>query len=128
RRRAAAASRAANPSDRFQKPAPFRPDVVVALDDVGETKVNALDAHVSQVYEWLPWVAGNQASVPKGAAERKAWLRKWREPRVSDTIRAALVKRYGAQKGNQVKYYEAFELCEYGRQPSLAELNKIFPK
>ena len=41
--------------DGFQKPAPFRPDVVVMLDDVWEQKVHALDAHTSQMYEWLPW-------------------------------------------------------------------------
>src|SRR5258708_35314018 len=42
--------------DGFQRPNPFRPDVAVAIDDVLELKFAALDAHVSQVYEWLPWV------------------------------------------------------------------------
>src|SRR5438093_2882671 len=51
--------------DRFQKPAPFRPDVVIAIDDVWDKKVAGLDAHVSQVYEWLPWVDGKLDSVPK---------------------------------------------------------------
>src|ERR687898_682495 len=61
--------------DRFQKPNPFTPDVAVAIDEVIEKKVDMLDAHVSQFYEWLPWVAGNLEKVPKGAAERKQWLR-----------------------------------------------------
>jgi LmbE family N-acetylglucosaminyl deacetylase len=114
--------------DRFQKPAPFRPDVVVAIDDVWETKLDAIDAHVSQVYEWLPWVAGRSAEIPADPAGRKKWLDGWRAQRVSDEIRAALEKRYGAERAGQVKRYEAFELCEYGRQSSLEELNKLFPK
>lgn len=114
--------------DRFQKPAPFRPDVVVAIDDVWDMKVSALDAHVSQLYEWLPWVAGRLADVPTGAAERKQWLTKSRSPRITDDVRAALVKRYGAEKARQIRYAEAFELTEYGSQPSLEALNKLFPK
>ena len=39
--------------DGFQKPAPFRPDIAVSIDDVVDRKVDALDAHVSQFYEWL---------------------------------------------------------------------------
>ena len=30
-------------------------DIVVSIDDVFEKKVNMLDAHASQFYEWLPW-------------------------------------------------------------------------
>src|ERR671923_868667 len=61
--------------DGFQRPAPFSPDVAVSIDDVIEKKIDMLDAHVSQMYEWLPWVAGDLEKVPKGAAERRAWLR-----------------------------------------------------
>src|SRR6266550_6939905 len=42
--------------DGFQRPQPFRPDVAIAIDDVFNQKIDALDAHQSQVYEWLPWV------------------------------------------------------------------------
>jgi LmbE family N-acetylglucosaminyl deacetylase len=114
--------------DGFQKPAPFRPDVVVMLDDVWEQKVHALDAHTSQMYEWLPWVDGRLSEVPNDAAERKQWLSKTRTPRISEELRSALAKRYGAEKAGQVRQYEAFELCEYGRRATLEELNNIFPK
>src|SRR5579884_2692552 len=60
--------------DHFQKPAPFRPDVAIDIDEVFAKKVDALDAHVSQVYEWLPWVDGKLAEVPKDPVERKQWL------------------------------------------------------
>jgi len=42
-------------------------------------------------------------------------------------VRAALVARYG-EKGRSVKHAEAFQLCEYGRQASKAELDEIFPR
>src|ERR1700688_3170296 len=45
-------------SDRFTRPQPFRPDIVVSIDDVFPKKIDMLDAHVSQFYEWLPWTTG----------------------------------------------------------------------
>ena len=48
----------------------------------------------------------------------------------SDTtpaVRAALEKWYGKEKGSQVKHAEAFEVCEYGRQPKDEDLRKLFP-
>ena len=114
--------------DNFQKPAPFRPDVAVSIDDVFETKINGLDAHVSQVYEWLPWVDGRLDQVPKDPVARKQWLTGARAGRISPALRAALEKRYGAERAGQIRHAEAFELCEYGRRPSLDELEKLFPK
>ena len=60
--------------DGFQKPNPFRPDVAVAIDDVFDKKIDALDAHVSQFYEWLPWVDGDLDKVPADPEARKRWL------------------------------------------------------
>src|SRR5712691_5239087 len=60
--------------DGFQRPQPFRPDVAIAIDDVFTKKIDALDAHQSQFYEWLPWVDGRLDQVPKDPAERKKWL------------------------------------------------------
>jgi len=114
--------------DGFQKPAPFRPDVVVAIDDVWEAKVNGLDAHTSQMYEWLPWVDGRLSEVPKDPAARKKWLAGSLERRMSDEIRAALEKRYGPDRARQVRRWEAFELCEYGSRVSLDELDRLFPR
>src|SRR5512134_3902123 len=38
--------------DHFEKPAPFRPDIVVSIDPVYDKKLDAMDAHTSQFYEW----------------------------------------------------------------------------
>ena len=80
--------------DRFERPNPFRADVTVAIGDAVEAKRDALDAHVSQFYEWLPWLDGRLQEVPAGAEARKRWL--------ADTWPAF------------VRPTEAFEICEYG--------------
>jgi LmbE family N-acetylglucosaminyl deacetylase len=113
--------------DRFQRPNPFRPDIAVALDSVIDRKIDALDSHVSQFYEWLPWVDGKLADVPKDPAERKAWLKRTRTGPINSATRASLVKWYGPEKGNAAQYYEAFEICEYGAQPDEARIRQLFP-
>jgi len=115
-------------SDRFTRPQPFRADIVVSIDDVYEKKINMLDAHVSQFYEWLPWVAGQLDAVPKDPSARKAWLAAWpiaaRE--AQPEWKEVLEKRYGAQ-ASRVQHVEAFEITEYGRQPSEEEIRRLFP-
>ena len=113
--------------DGFQKPAPFRPDVVVRLDDVWETKINGMDAHTSQFYEWLPWVDRRLDQVPKDPAERKKWLSKMRVQPINDSVRKTLVEELGTEAAAKVQYVESFELCEYGRRPSIDELRQLFP-
>ena len=113
--------------DGFQRPNPFRPDIAVAIDTVADKKIDALDSHVSQFYEWLPWVAGTLEDVPKDPVARKAWLKRSRLREPSAATRASLVKWYGAEKGNAAKYYEAFEICEYGAQPNEARIRQLFP-
>jgi len=113
--------------DNFQRPNPFRPDVVVSIDDAIEKKLDMLDAHVSQVYEWLPWHGERLDQVPKDPAARRKWLATGNYARpVSDALRAELRKWYGAA-GDKVRYAEAFEICEYGRRPTDQELKVLFP-
>ena len=84
--------------DNFQRPNPFRPDIAVAIDDVVDKKIDALDSHVSQFYEWLPWVDGKLSDVPKDPVERKAWLKRTRNRPPNPAVREALVKWYGPEK------------------------------
>ena len=114
-------------SDRFQKPAPFRPDIVVSIDDVLEKKIAALDAHVSQFYEWLPWVDGQLDKVPADPKARLAYLRSARKQPIDPLVKASLVKWYGAAKAETVDFVESFEICEYGRQPKEQEIRALFP-
>jgi LmbE family N-acetylglucosaminyl deacetylase len=113
--------------DNFQRPNPFRPDVVVSIDDVLDRKLHALDAHTSQMYEWLPWVAGELDQVPTEPAQRLDWLKRTRTGRpLSEPIRQALKKWYGPT-ADAIREVEAFEVCEYGRQPTEGELRRLFP-
>jgi LmbE family N-acetylglucosaminyl deacetylase len=113
--------------DHFQRPNPFRPDVAIDIDDVWDKKVAALDAHVSQVYEWLPWVAHTLDSVPKDAAARRQWLGKTRSSEIGQAVRESLAKWYGADRAKAVKHAEAFEVCEYGKRPTEQDLRALFP-
>lgn len=120
-------------SDGFQKPYPFKPDVVVAVDDVFELKVEALHELESQVYEG--GASGSEEfvrTVPPASdvAGRKAWLKqRWqsRQSAEANKFRNELQQLYGDERGKAVKYAEAFELCEYGRRPSQADLKVLFP-
>jgi LmbE family N-acetylglucosaminyl deacetylase len=120
-------------SDRFQKPLPFRADIAVGIDDVFEQKLEAIDKLESQVYEG--GANGSQAYVDSlpGAdqpEQRMQWLRqRWssRQKRVADQCRETLVKLYGQERGQAIKYAESFEICEYGRRPGLEEIKRLFP-
>ncbi len=116
-------------ADGFQKPIPFEPDVAVPIDDVIEKKIDMLDAHVSQMYEWLPWLDGRLAEVPKDPAGRRQWLGKSRggEGRIPQAVRDLLVKELGAEAAAKVRFAEAFEVTEYGRRADQAELKRLFP-
>ncbi len=113
--------------DDFKKPYPFNPDVAISIDDVADKKLSMLDAHVSQFYEWLAWHAGALNQVPKDAAARKEWLSKQVANSPVESVRRSLIKWYGAEKGKQIRFAEAFEICEYGSRPTAEELRKLFP-
>ncbi len=112
--------------DHFQRPNPFRPDIAIDITSVFDQKVHAMDAHVSQFYEWLPWIGGYLNEVPKDKAERKKWLANNRYGKITPAVRASLEKWYGAAAAN-VKNAEAFEICEYGTQPSDDDIRRLFP-
>lgn len=116
--------------DGFKKPNPFSPDVVVPIDPTVEQKAACVDALESQFYEWNPWLFNYLHEVPKEKAARLAWTRDRVEKgarRVADRHRAKLVELLGEEKGKEVRFAEAFEVCEYGTQPTKEELMRLFP-
>jgi len=118
-------------SDGFQKPYPFKPDIVVGIDEVMDRKLDALVKIESQFVEGC--VSGNESMIPKNDTERAAAHERVRTSftgrfaATADQYRDKLIELYGQDKGKVVRYAEAFELCEYGRRPSAAELRKLFP-
>lgn len=105
--------------------------MVVSIDAVIEQKIDALAEIESQFIEG--GALGYRNPGPKDEADyqaRKARLRESFQRRfaaVADACREKLVELSGQQQGRKVQYAEAFEVCEYGRQPSTEELRKLFP-
>ncbi len=120
-------------SDGFKKPYPFVADIAVSIDDVFELKVDALLALESQTFEGgaLGSQEAMDAAPPASQPEaRRAWLRERWDRRSSDEakrFRSSLERWYGADRAAKIKYAEAFEICEYGRQPDATEIKKLFP-
>ncbi len=116
--------------DIFEKPYPFEADVVVTIDDVLDTKIDALHCHTSQVYEWLPYNRGVLDQVPEGDEERKEWLREWivgRFAQQTEQYRTQLAQRYGPEIGRAARVVEAFEASEYGAPLSEKDIARLFP-
>jgi LmbE family N-acetylglucosaminyl deacetylase len=117
--------------DRFQRPNPFRADVVVSIDAVIEQKIDALAEMESQFIEG--GALGYRNPGPKDAEDYEARKTRMRESfrrrfaAVANQCREKLVELYGEEQGQKVQYAEAFEICEYGRQPSAKDLRELFP-
>lgn len=129
--------------DHFKQPL-FTADIVIDVDEQIDTKLKIADLNVCQVYEWLPYTHGEV--VPEDKKERFEWLagmdpHKWisdeevmklkrgyavRYAKTAARFRKELIERYGEEKGSKVRYAEAFEISEYGKQPTKELLDKIF--
>lgn len=118
-------------SDRFERPNPFRADITVDIDDVIEKKLAALDVLESQFFEG--GALGSADLLPKdevGREKRKKDVRQAfmdRSLGVAKKYRAKLSDWYGAGRGAKVAHAEAFEICEYGHQPTPAQVRELFP-
>ena len=113
--------------DRFQQPNPFTPHIAVDITDVFDIKIDGLDAHESQMYEWLPWTAGRLDEVPADRQQRIEWLKETRARSITPAVRESLEKWYGSERGGQIRHAEAFEIAEYGARPSDEEIRRLFP-
>ena len=116
-------------ADRFQKPIPFNPDVAVDISPVIDTKIAMVACHESQVFEWLPYDAGQLEEVPQEAMARQEWLHTNMQARFSrdaDQCRDRLVETYG-DTGQHVEYAESFECCEYGAPLTPEGKARLFP-
>ena len=114
--------------DRFQKPNPFSPDIVIDITSVIEKKIDIIAAHESQVFEWLPWNSGTLDSVPQDAAGRRQFIATRYASRGSvERFREAALKWYTPTQLENCRYMEAFEICEYGSIPDKERIKALFP-
>src|SRR5262249_40098669 len=118
-------------SDNFQRPNPFRADIIVNVDDVMEKKLAAIDVLESQFFEG--GALGSAKLLPKDDAGHEARRRTVRQgfidraQAVANKYRNKLVDYYGDKRGAAAQHAEAFEVCEYGAQPSAKEIRRLFP-
>ena len=98
-------------ADFFTRPVPFQADVVIPTDALFEQVLDLLACHESQLFEWLPFMDG-QEDVLAGS-DRREWLRQYygRRP-------AAIARRWAPG----ARFAEAFERSEYGHRLSVAEI------
>jgi len=113
--------------DNFKKPNPFQADIAVDITSVIAKKLDGLDAHQSQFFEWLPWIGNYESEVPKDKAKQREYLLSKRVTKVNPEVKKALEKWYGKEKAEQINYAEAFEICEYGSIPTESDIRRLFP-
>jgi N-acetylglucosamine malate deacetylase 1 len=117
-------------SDGFKQPYPFEATMVVSIDAVAEKKWQCVSAMPSQFGDADSWQGRTRPNVPKGDAERKAYLLdliRQRDANIANQYRDRLVALYGEEKGRKVKYAEAFQINQYGRQATVDQLKEMFP-
>ena len=116
--------------DAFRKPCPFSADIAVSIDDVLDEKAKMCACHASQYFEWLAFDRFVPGAIPGNGAARLVWLKKaWMigNRRQAAEFRGLLKRRY-ASGAARVRNAEVFELSEYGRQPTAAELDQLLPR
>lgn len=116
-------------ADNFLKPYPFDPTIVVGIDEVASKKWDCVTAMPSQFGDLHSWQASTLPGIPKDDKGCKEYLlnmvKQWNVD-LAVKYRDRLIELYGKEEGSKIKYAEAFELCQYGRQPSMEELEKLF--
>ena len=116
--------------DRFTKPCPLQPDIVLDITEQVDAIIEMLDRHTSQMYEWLPFNRGILDQVPAENVARKAWLRAWYASifrPVADRFRGELIAKYGAERGAKIEFAEVFEISEYAGTLDAEQRARLFP-
>ncbi len=114
-----------HPYDRFTDPTPWVPTVAVDTDDVFERKVQMVNCHESQMYEWnlrfSEPIEGDEARLEflcEGLTRRFGNL--------AEDVRECLVEWYGEEHGNAVRTAESVMISEYGSVPDEDRLRELF--
>ena len=117
-------------SDGFQQPTPFNPTIVGPIDETADKKWACVSAMPSQFADKDSWQGRTVPNVPAGDRERAAYLLdlvKTRNSNLANQYRDRMVALYGKERAEKVKYAEAFQISQYGRQASVDELKAMFP-
>jgi LmbE family N-acetylglucosaminyl deacetylase len=105
--------------DRFTRPYPLDPAIVIDISGVWDDKFKMLLLHEDQFFDWLPWADENIDEPAKLGREKLISLaRKMMEPlcvKSAQNYQAMLESEYGKRN---FTHAEAFELAEHGSQLS----------
>lgn len=117
-------------SDHFQRPVPFQPTVVIDVEPVFERIIDQMVCHRSQFFEWLPYTLCQEDALPKGAAAEREYARqfysRFNGP-LADRFRDLIIKTYGQNRGQKIRFIEALEPCEYGSPLTDEARVRLFP-
>jgi N-acetylglucosamine malate deacetylase 1 len=116
--------------DRFQRPYPFDPAIVVNIDEAFDQKRRALEQMPSQFSDVDSWTYGRSDDIPEDEETRmdlRVSALMDRNVNIANNYRNLLIELYGEAAGSSIRYAEAFELSEFGRQVSIDELKQMFP-
>lgn len=107
----------------------YIPDFAISIDSVWQTKLDGLAAHKTQVAEAIPYSLGVLEEVKTNPAKQQQILYDDAFPFSSASVKNkfALEKWYTQTDAAKVKYAEAFEIAEFGRQVEEAEMKILFP-
>jgi len=97
---------------------------------MADKKWRCISAMPSQFGDKDSWQGRTLPNVPPDDKGRETYLLeqvKSRSAAIADKYRDRLIALYGQERGSKVKYAEAFELSQYGRQASVDELKQMFP-
>ncbi len=115
-------------SDGFIHPEPFKADICIDIDDVIEKKMDMYHQHKTKMYEWLPYNRGTLSQVPASDADRRVWLGETRKKAfIATPWHDKLIEIYGAVKGPEIRYCEAFEDSGYGTKLTKENVDYYFP-
>ena len=115
--------------DHFEKPYAFVPNVLLDISEEYSQKSAALIHHESQMMDWIPWTMNQEDLIPEDydLQNRLEILEM-----IVISVFARIISDYRKlwKKGfpdRKITKAEAFEICEYGRQPSVQDLKDLFP-
>lgn len=109
-----------------QKP---HPDIVVDITPVVREKAYLIDAHASQIYEWLPWINRSKEIIPDTQEGKIEYILKeyvLKRGEIKENDKPVVEKWYGS-RAKEVKAIEAFEICEFGRSVDDQDIRELFP-
>ncbi len=111
--------------DGFTEGPVFRPHLVLDTARVVGVRTTMLLDHASQFLEWLPWVNGDKRIGRRRRADPAVVARRLEDGPRRYAARFATELR--ARYGRRVECAEAFQISEYGRRITPAELAKLIP-